>query len=557
MKSKFTHVYIRPKQMPDPDDGVTHALTSAVYNRNRFHGKTELPSKFSADCDYLPNSLSEVGEIQHKQNKGKPLSHLIIDDDDPWVYRPRYIQWQRYTSNNREIEVRVFPYPPHERPINENLVIISNERKFQTKNGIYCLASGGFTVVSYGNMLIQFKCRPTSNNVRQTIKLLKKTEYGEIRHSNSIERPLNMTEVSNKFKELLDDPDGELDMILEEGIHHKDFLKEQKRFGPIEETTPTLPETSSWTPKNKSKATAPLNSALPIYLANPKLTDSKETDEGPKLRAVYQPNKAQRELEESKTYIPSVKEQGETYHKKMLKTLELSKFETVTLDTISSEFQVGAAYGMKNLITRCHYKKSKNGKVMYFTKYTTRLETMLPSGCPRTQEYNEDYIRNILEPLIGKEDGNYVIWADCLLIKKALYWKIHKQIHKKLKLECFNNENEIEFNGTKLHTCDGKIIQIIYMRNERFASRSCIKAAMILSKAQVTLEEVFNFYDSIRQTLDGKKSVSYKDHRQVIDELQRIKGLWKHLKIFPNLDENPQETMEEVLSLENRLTRYF
>jgi len=347
-----------------------------------------------------------------------------------------------------------------------------------------------------------------------------------------------------EFSKLEDPTFQNPNLQLENSILNKECEEEFKRFVPLQGYK-KIPREEIWEHKHEKR----LPSGKTLYYQNqPKLTDNKNKnpEERPKLRSIFTPSAGQRKYE--KEMISPKRTSKEDWLRFESNIFELLQEEkpTLTLDTISSEYQVGLHEDMEFVISEIQIKDSNKKKNrLELDSVCTKKKKMMPSGMNATTEFNKHLGDEILR--INKIEGIKATFADSQVIQEQYY---KGSLLNNLKVEHRNNGKEIQVNGFLYKLGNNGELTKTYVREKQFAQKVAQKVPIMMEcakqkKIEINYEKVIKFYADILRNLKNRDN---KMNREIIlymnDRFEKMGGLWSRLIYFlPEINSIPDDIL--------------
>jgi len=347
------------------------------------------------------------------------------------------------------------------------------------------------------------------------------------------EREKVYNDLVKEFGKLGDPTFQNPNLKLENSILNKECEEELKRFVPLEGYQ-KIPREEIW--QHKHKKCLP-SGRTPYYQNQPKLTDNKNKnpDERPKLRSIFTPSAGQREIEKE-MMSPKRTSKEDWLRFEQINIFELLKQgePTITLDTISSEYQVGYHEDMEYYISEIQIKDSNKRKNrLDLDCVRTKKKIMMPSGMNATTEFNKHLGDEILR--INKIEGIKATFADSQVIQEKYY---KGSLLNNLKVEHRNNGKEIQVNGFLYKLDKNGELTKTYVREKQFAQKVAQKVPIIMEcarqkKVDIDYQKVIKFYAQILKNLKNREN---KIEKEIIlymnDRFEKMGGLWSRLIYF-------------------------
>jgi len=353
------------------------------------------------------------------------------------------------------------------------------------------------------------------------------------------------TRIYNRFAEMnkWDDTHPRPNLLKEKGIKHKIDTEEQKRYKKLENYQP-IPRNNIWEFLREKKL--PSGNEC-YYQAQAKLTDNKNKnpDERPEHRAVYTPSAGQRRSEKEQLSVARTSKQDYEEFNNIIKKLLKENVETVTLDTTSSEYQVGDHENMVHTFVEAQIEDSKtkvNRNKLKEVRTVTKRQ--MPSGMPGTTEFNTHYGKEVLKNYGVYEKDSCACFADAQVIPKKL---MKEELLQNLTIESYNKPGEVNVNGFTYYLNKKGKLRRTYNRETDFSRKVAIKVPMIMETAKqknIKIDEylILKFYKQILKTLKytGFK-ICLKLARYIGGKFKELGGLWAKLKLF-----EPEYILEDL-----------
>jgi len=346
------------------------------------------------------------------------------------------------------------------------------------------------------------------------------------------ERELVYSDFVKEFSKLEDPTFKDPNLQLENSILNKECEEEFKRFVPLKGYK-KIPKESIWEHKHQKRLPS---GKTPYYQNQPKLTDNKNKnpDERPKLRSIFTPSAGQRKYEkEMMSPKRTSKEDWLRFENNIYELLKEGE-PTQTLDTISSEYQVGLHEDMEFVISEIQIRDSRKRKNrLELESVRTKKKKMMPSGMNATTEFNKHLGDEILR--INKIEGIKATFADSQVIQEKYY---KGSLLNNLKVEHRNNGKEIQVNGFLYKLGENGELTKTYVREKQFAQKVAQKVPIIMEcarqkKVDIDYQKVIKFYAQILKNLKNREN---KIEKEIIlymnDRFEKMGGLWSRLIYF-------------------------
>jgi len=222
---------------------------------------------------------------------------------------------------------------------------------------------------------------------------------------------------------------------------------------------------------------------------------------------------------------------------------------TMTLDTKSSEYQVGFHENMENTITEIQVEDIPTKKNRLRVKtVTTKKKKMMPSGMPGTTEYNTHFGKEVLR--VNKIEGKTSVFGDTIIIQEKYY---KGSLLKNLRVEHRNDGKEIQVNGFLYKINKNGNLTKTYVRDKEFAQKVAQKVPIIMEYAKqkgikIDYSILIKFFAQIYRNL---KNSAFKISRKVSlymnDKFEKMGGFWSRLIYF--YPENKEPDLENILGI--------